>query len=67
MHYELASEIESSFTNLYFNLGLVHALNKDYPAALKALSKYKELSPDDEESKADELLENLKRSLAGRS
>lgn len=63
MHYELAAEVEPGFGNLYFNLGLVHALNNDYPAALSTLSKYKELAPTEEGTKADELLENLKLSL----
>ncbi len=67
MHYELAAEVEPQFSNLYFNLGLVHALNNDYAAALAALNRYKELAPDEEGTKADELLENLKRSVAGRS
>jgi tetratricopeptide (TPR) repeat protein len=66
MHYELAAKIDPGFPNLYFNLGLVHALNNDYPAALATLSKYKELSPKDEGAKADELLENLKRSVLGK-
>ena len=66
MHYELAAEVEPGFSNLYFNLGLVHALNNDYPAAFSALTKYKELAPAAEGSKADELLENLRRSVARR-
>jgi len=66
MHYELAAKVEPGFPNLYFNLGLVHALNNDYPAALTMLRKYKELSPKDEGAKADELLENLKRSVLGK-
>jgi Flp pilus assembly protein TadD len=64
MHYELAAEVEPTFSNLYFNLALVHALNDDYPDAVAALSKHKELAPKDEGAKADELLENLKRSLS---
>ena len=67
LHYELAAEVEPSFPNLYFNLGLVHALNNDYPSALATLSKYKELAPAEEGAKADELLENLKRSVGNRS
>jgi tetratricopeptide (TPR) repeat protein len=63
MHYELAAEIEPAFPNLYFNLGLVHAMNDDYPSALAALGKYKELSSAAEGAKADELLENLRRSM----
>ncbi len=67
MHYGLAAEVEPGFPNLYFNLGLVHALNNDYPAALATLTKYKELAPAEEGTKADELLENLKRSVTERS
>jgi Flp pilus assembly protein TadD len=66
MHYGLAAEVEPGFPNLYFNLGLVHALNNDYPSALSALSKYRELAPRNEGAKADELLENLKRSMIGK-
>lgn len=64
MHYELASEVEPTFQNLFFNLGLVHALNKDYPAAVKTLNKFKELASEDEGAKADELLTVLERSIA---
>ena len=67
MHYELAAEVEPGFPNLYFNLGLVHALSSDHPAALSALSRYKELSPNEEGANADELLENLKRSITTKS
>ena len=66
MHYELAAEVDPGFSNLYFNLALVHALNSDYPGALSALSKHKELAPKEEGEKADELIENLRRSLAGK-
>lgn len=67
MHYELAAEIEPNFPNLYFNLGLVHAMNNDHPSALATLNKYKELAPGAEDTKADELLENLRRSVSNRS
>ena len=63
MHYELAAEIEPGFANLYFNLGLVHALNDDYPSAFETLTRYKELASPQEGAKADELLSNLRRSL----
>jgi tetratricopeptide (TPR) repeat protein len=67
MHYELAAEVEPGFPNLYFNLGLVHAVSNDYPSALAALNRYKELAPTEEGVKADELLENLRRSVTNRS
>jgi tetratricopeptide (TPR) repeat protein len=66
MHFELAAEVEPSFPNLYFNLGLVHALNQDFPAAITSLRKYKELAGSEEGEKADELLTTLQQSV-GRS
>lgn len=65
LHYELASEIDSSFPNVYFNLGLVHAINDDFTLASESLDKYKELTSEEEGKKADELLQSIKRSMAG--
>ena len=64
MHYEMAVEVDSSFPNVYFNLALVQALNNDLAAAVSALIRYQGLAPEDDARNADELLENLKRSLA---
>lgn len=58
-HYEIAAEIEPDFPDTYFNLALVLALNEDLKAAVKALDKYKKLVPENEGSKADELLTSL--------
>jgi lipoprotein NlpI len=63
LHYEIAAEIEPDFPNLYFNLGLVHAMNEDYKAAVAALSNYKELAPDPDDTNADELLVSLRKSI----
>ena len=64
IHYEMAGEVDPSFANVYFNLALVQAINNDLAAAITALSKYQELVPRDEAHHADELLHNLKKSLA---
>src|SRR5712692_7039450 len=64
VHYELASELAPSFPNVYFNLGLVHAVNGDFAAAIESFSKYKELTPEEEGKKAEELLTTLQRSLS---
>ena len=64
VHYELAAEIDPSFPNLYFNLALTLSINSELAAAIDALAKYNELAPAEERSKAEELLENLKRILA---
>jgi len=63
LHYEIASGIEPSFPELYFNLGLVHAVGGDLIAAIGALKRYKSLAPEDE-GKADELLARLIQAAA---
>jgi len=63
-HYEIATQIEPKFPNIYFNLGLVLAINEDLQEAVDVLGKYQELVPEEESCKADELLASLKSSLA---
>jgi tetratricopeptide (TPR) repeat protein len=63
LHYELAAEIEPSFPNVHFNLGLVHAMGGDLELAVAALNKYRELAPEGEASKADELLASIEKAL----
>src|SRR5688572_3746001 len=64
VHYEMAAELDPAFANVYFNLALVQAINNELAAAINALEKYQELAPEDEGRNADELLRNLKQSLA---
>ena len=59
LHYEFAAEIEPNFPNLYFNLGLVHAVNGEIEEAIAALRKAKEKAPEEENSKVDEFLASL--------
>ncbi len=63
LHYELVAEIEPGFPNLYFDLGLVHAVSGDIEAAITALNKAKEIAPDEDHSKVDEFLATLQRVL----
>ncbi len=63
MHYELAAEVELDCASVFFNLGLVAAMSNDLPFALTALLNYKKLSTLEEGSKADDLLEKLRRSI----
>ncbi len=63
-HYEMAAEIDPSFPNLYFNLALALSINNELAAAIDALARYRELAPAEERAKAEELLENLRKSLA---
>ncbi len=64
VHYEIAGELEPSFANVYFNLALVQALSNDLPASVAALARYKALASEDDGRNADELLQNLTRSLS---
>jgi len=64
VHYEMAAEVDPSFPNVYFNLALVQAIKNDLGPAISALTKYQELVSEEDARNADELLHNLKRSLA---
>ena len=64
IHYEMAAEVDPTFANVYFNLGLVQSLNHELAAAIQTLTKYQQLVPAAEGRHADELLRNLRQSLA---
>ena len=64
IHYEMAGEVDPSFPNVYFNLALVQAINNDFAAAVTALARFQQLVSPEEARHADELLHNLKKSLA---
>ena len=64
IHYQMAVEVDPSFPNVYFNLGLVQALNNDLDTAVTSLSTYQELVSEDEGRIAEELLHNLRKSPA---
>jgi tetratricopeptide (TPR) repeat protein len=59
IHYEIAQEIEPSFPNSYFNLGLTLALMKEYNEAIKVLTTYKTLAPDEEHHQTNDLIFKL--------
>jgi tetratricopeptide (TPR) repeat protein len=62
LHYEIARSINDSFPSVYFNLGLVYAIQEDYGAAVDALRRYKDLAPE-EGGQVNDLLLCLERSL----
>jgi tetratricopeptide (TPR) repeat protein len=64
IHYEMAGQVDPSFANVYFNLGLVQAISNDLAAAVSALTRYQELVSEAEGRNVKELLHNLKKSLA---
>lgn len=67
LHYELAAEVDPGFANTFFNLALVRSLNNEIPAAIDALSRYRQLASVEEARQADELLRNLRQTLAATS
>ena len=63
LHYELAAEIEPNFPDTFFNLGLVHALNGDFRAAVDVLEKARGLATEEDSAKVIDLLVNLQKAL----
>jgi tetratricopeptide (TPR) repeat protein len=58
-HYGIAIELEPTFLNCYFNLGLTLALNKEYNEAIKIFNTYRTLSPSADQPMLDALIEQL--------
>ncbi|MFZ6011999.1 MAG: tetratricopeptide repeat protein [Bacteroidota bacterium] len=63
VHYEIAIEVEPTFTNSYFNLGLTLAMIKEYKEAVRVLSQYRELTPSEEHQQTDDLIMKLSSTL----
>lgn len=64
VHYEMAMEMDPTFPNAWFNLALVLSINNELAGALNALIRYQAMVSAEEGRIADELLANLKKSLA---
>ena len=60
-HYQVASELEPGFPNVFFNLALVCALREDLQSAISNLQCYLDLIPE-KDPQAEQLLENLLKS-----
>ncbi len=63
LHYEIAAEIEPSFADLYYNLGLVHAMTGSWKQAASALNQAKNLVAEDEGKKVEALLSRVEKAL----
>ena len=60
LHYEAATQIEPNFSLVYYNLALVYHRLANVEGARRALLKYKELEPGDEEVElVDQLLKAM--------
>ena len=64
VHFEMAGEVDPLFANAFFNLALVQSINNELAAAINTLTRYQQLVTADEARNADELLLNLRKSLA---
>lgn len=58
-HYELSIEIEPSYPNGFYNLGLVLISLREYEEAIRVIHKYLDLAPSDEHQVANELIKTL--------
>jgi tetratricopeptide (TPR) repeat protein len=67
LHYEIAAKIEPGCSHLFFNLGLVYAIDGDLTSAIDALTKSKEKAAEEDRRRADELLASLASIIASRS
>jgi len=65
LHYKTAMEVDPDDPNIYFNLGLVQALQEDIKEAIDSLSIYANMVNKDEAQKANELISQL--SLSGKA
>ena len=63
-HYEFAREIDPSYANLYYNLGLVMAMEKQYGAAIKNFNHYAEVVGGEEAERTLELVSRIMGSVA---
>jgi tetratricopeptide (TPR) repeat protein len=59
IHYRVSIELEPSFPNNYFNLGLTLAMNKEFKEAVNVLQQYRALTPLEEHKQTDELIHQL--------
>ncbi|MCX7878463.1 MAG: tetratricopeptide repeat protein [Ignavibacteria bacterium] len=64
VHYEFAKEIDSSDTDLHFNLALVYAMMKQFTPAIESMKIYSESVSGKERENAEVIIQGLKK-LAG--
>ncbi|HLG13428.1 MAG TPA: tetratricopeptide repeat protein [Blastocatellia bacterium] len=67
LHYKITAELEPNFSHVYFNQGILYALEGNFADARAALNRYKELAAQGEESEADELLQRLEDVMSQRN
>lgn len=65
LHYEISVEIDPTFSNGWFNLGLTLAMEKNYGEAIGVLNRYRKLAAPEEQHSVDELMQRLQRMEEG--
>jgi tetratricopeptide (TPR) repeat protein len=63
IHYQISIEMEPTFPNSHFNLGLTLAMSKEIDAAIESLNTYRTLVIPDDRIQAEELITSLSRSF----
>ena len=58
-HYQISIQLESTFPNSYFNLGLTLAMNKEFDQAIKVLNQFRKIAPSEDQKLADDLIQKL--------
>jgi tetratricopeptide (TPR) repeat protein len=58
-HYEISIQLEPSFPNSYFNLGLTFAMNKEFEKAIKTIQQFRKLAQPEDQKLADDLIQKL--------
>jgi tetratricopeptide (TPR) repeat protein len=58
-HYEISIQLEPTFPNSYFNLGLTLAMNKEFDAAIKVLKQFRKIAPAEDQKLADDMIQKL--------
>jgi tetratricopeptide (TPR) repeat protein len=59
VHYGVSIEIQPTFPNSHFNLGLTLAMNKEFTEAIEALKHYRRLTPKSDHTQVDDLILKL--------
>ena len=64
LHYEVAAEIEPEFPNVFYNLGVVYAMTRDFEKAAAGLERYTTMVTDEESLEAKSLLLSIRETLS---
>jgi tetratricopeptide (TPR) repeat protein len=63
IHFEMAGRADEGFANAFYNLALVKTIGNNPAGAANALAQYKALVSEQEGRAADDMIEELRRSL----